>query len=135
MASVDIAHDQRHDCDVTITALRDDVAASARRERVLRVLGTFVGDAGTSGRSCASRTSPTFSVVSRETVRTDPDYYRSCCVPNYDVSPDGKRIVRARRSAGARGLCAGDQLGRSDQGQARWRGSTMSSTAHRHQAL
>ncbi len=57
---------------------------------------------GPSLRAARLRTAPTFAVLSRETVLTDPDYYRSCCFPNYDVSPDGKRIIMARRPGPSR---------------------------------
>ncbi|MEQ1692385.1 MAG: protein kinase [Gemmatimonas sp.] len=53
-------------------------------------------------RAARLRTSPSFAVLSRETVRTDADYQRSCCFPNYDVAPDGKRVILARFESASR---------------------------------
>jgi hypothetical protein len=39
-----------------------------------------------------------FAVTTRSTVLDDPNYTSSCCVPNYDVHPDGKQFIIARRS-------------------------------------
>ncbi|MEX2153312.1 MAG: protein kinase [Gemmatimonadaceae bacterium] len=47
-------------------------------------------------RAAHLQTRPTFSIVRRETVLTDSLYARSCCFPNYDVHPDGKRFIMAR---------------------------------------
>jgi len=49
-------------------------------------------------RAARLRTRPAFAVVSRETVLTDSLYAPSCCFPNYDVYPDGRRFLIARRA-------------------------------------
>ena len=43
------------------------------------------------------RTQREFAILRRETVFVDSSYVASCCVPNYDVYPDGQRFVIARR--------------------------------------
>jgi hypothetical protein len=53
-------------------------------------------------RAARLRTSPSFAVLSRETVRTDAEYQRSCCFPNYDVAPDAKRVIMARFESASR---------------------------------
>jgi serine/threonine-protein kinase len=45
------------------------------------------------------RTQPGFAVLSRETVLKDDAYMPNCCFPNYDIYPDGKRFIMARRGS------------------------------------
>jgi hypothetical protein len=52
---------------------------------------------GSELRAARVRTSPDFAILSRETVFTDSSYAPSCCFSNYDLHPDGKRFVMARR--------------------------------------